>query len=289
MCTFKNIKYSKKIRLKVLYCLKYIIFAVDMDKNEISLRIIGKNGDEPLSPANFDIGQIRFLLDEVENLLYPDRKKRKDRPTISYELKEGSVLNVFKTSMQSVLLVSSVLGVIEQENGYIDKLEVASAQAIENLQSFALRHNYDIEIGTSDKPQRIFKITPTTHYVRRENILVDIECYYYGTLTDAGGKDKANIHLDTKDAGSLTIRTDKEYLAGYQGNPLYKKFGVRVRAKKNILTGDIDKSTLVLVELMDYHPKFDEDYLQGLIHKATPKWKDVNADEWLTNIRGGLA
>ena len=220
-----------------------------MDKNEISLRIICKNGDEPLSPANFDIGQIRFLLDEVENLLYPDRKKRIDRPTISYELKEGSVLNVFKTSMQSVLLVSSMLGVIEQENGCIDKLEVASAQAIENLQFFALRHNYDIEIGTSDKPNRIFKITPKTHYVRRENILVDIECYYYGTLTDAGGKDKANIHLDTKDAGSLTIRTDKEYLAGYQGNPLYKKFGVRVRAKKNILTGDIDKSTLVLVEL----------------------------------------
>ena len=242
-----------------------------MDKNEISLRIIGKNGDEPLSPANFDIGQIRFLLDEVENLLYPDKKKRKDRPTISYELKAGSVVNIFRTSMQNVLL------------------EVASAQAIENLQSFALRYNYNIEIGTSDKPDRIFKITPTTHYVRHENIMVDVECYYYGTLTDAGGKDKANIHLDTKEAGSLTIRTDKEYLAGYQGNPLYKKFGVRVRAKKNILTGDIDKSTLSLVELLDYQPKFDEDYLMGLIHKATPKWRGINADEWLHDVRGGIA
>lgn len=40
---------------------------------------------------------------------------------------------------------------------------------------------------------------------------------------------------------------------------------------------------------MDYQPKFDEDYLQGLIRKATPKWKDVNADEWLANVRGGLA
>ncbi len=149
-----------------------------MDRNEISLRIIGKNGDESLSPANFDIRQIRFLLDEVENLLYPDRKKRRDRPTISYEMKEGSVLNVFRTSLQSVLLVSAMLGVIEQENGSIDKLEVASAQAIENLQSFALRYNYDIEIGTSDKPQRFFRITPTTHYVRHENIMVDIECYY---------------------------------------------------------------------------------------------------------------
>lgn len=191
-----------------------------MDKNEISLRIIGKNGDEPLSPANFDIGQIRFLLDEVENLLYPDKKKRKDRPVISYEMKEGSVLNVFRTSPQNVLLVSAMLGVIEQENGYIDKLEVASAQAIENLQAFALRHNYDIEIGTSDKPHAVFKITPTTHYVRRENIMVDIECYYYGTLTDAGGKDKANIHLDTKDACSLTIRTDKEYLARLSRQPV---------------------------------------------------------------------
>lgn len=70
-------------------------------------------------------------------------------------MKAGSVVNIFRTSMQNVLLVSSMLGVIEEENGYIDKLEVASAQAIENLQSFALRHNYNIEIGTSDKPDRI--------------------------------------------------------------------------------------------------------------------------------------
>ena len=244
-----------------------------MDKNEISLRIIGKNGDEPLSPTNFDIGQIRFLLDEVENLLYPDKKKRKDRPVISYEMKEGSVINIFRTSLQNVLMFSSMLGAVEQNSGSIDKLEVNSAQALENLQAFALRHNYDIEIGTSDKPRRVFKISPLTHYVRR----------------DAGGKDKANIHLDTKNAGTLTIRTNKEYLADYKGNPLYKKFGVRVRAKKNILTGDIDKSTLTLIELLDYQPRYDEDYLKSLITKATPKWKGVNADEWLANIRGDIA
>ena len=40
---------------------------------------------------------------------------------------------------------------------------------------------------------------------------------------------------------------------------------------------------------MDYQPKFDEDYRRGLIRKATPKWRGVNADEWLTNVRGGLA
>ena len=42
----------------------------------------------------------------------------------------------------------------------------------------------------------------------------------------------------------------------------------------------------ILVELIDYQPKFDEDYLQSLIRKATPKWRGVNADEWLANVRG---
>lgn len=44
-----------------------------MELNEISLRIIGKSDGEALTPANFDIGQIRVLFDEVENLLYPDK------------------------------------------------------------------------------------------------------------------------------------------------------------------------------------------------------------------------
>lgn len=259
-----------------------------MDKYEISLRIMGRNGDEPLSPANFDIKQIRFLLDEVENLLYPDKKKRKDRPIISYEMKPGSVINVFRTSLQNVLMLSAMLGAIESDNGSIDRLELNSAQAIENLQAFALHNNYDIEIGTSDKPKRVFKLSPTTNYVRRANIMVDVECYFYGTMTDAGGKDKANIHLDTKESGSLTIRADKGYLAEFKGNPLYRKFGARVRAKKNILTGDIDKSTLVLVELMDYQPRYDEQYLDSLIAKATPKWSGVDVDEWLADLRGGI-
>ena len=34
-----------------------------------------------------------------------------------------------------------------------------------------------------------------------------------------------NIHLDTKD-GAVIIDADKEYLANYPGNPLYRKYGV---------------------------------------------------------------
>lgn len=260
-----------------------------MESSEIQLRIIGRKGSEKLTPANFDIMQIKALFDEVEALLYPDRRKRKERGVISYEMREGSVLNVFRTSLQSVLTVSAVLTAVETDKGSIDRLEADSARAIERLQAFAVSHNYEIEIGTSDKPQRTFRISPQTSYKRHENIMVDTEAYYYGTLTDAGGKDKANIHVDTKEAGLLIIRADKNYLADIKGNPLYRKYGVRVRAKQNIITGEIDKTTLTLVQLIDYQPKYDEAYLNELITKATPKWRGVDAELWLQQMRGGTA
>jgi hypothetical protein len=36
----------------------------------------------------------------------------------------------------------------------------------------------------------------------------------------------------------------------------------------------------------DYNPKYDESYLNDLIAKASPKFKDIDADIWLREIRG---
>ncbi len=260
-----------------------------MTNSEIRIHIIGKNGGENLTPANFDIAQIKTLFDSVEALLYPEVKSRKNRPVIAFEQREGSVVNIFKTSLQSVLATSAILTAIETNNNSIDELEMNSAKAIEALQEFAVRNDYVIEVNTSDKPDRKFVIDKSTNYVRHENILVDVEVYYYGTLVDAGGKDKANIHLDTKEAGLLTIKADKDYISKIDSNPLYRKFGVRAKARQNALTGDIDKSALELIELLDYSPKFDRKYLDALIEKARPKWAGVNADAWLAEIRGGEA
>lgn len=256
-----------------------------MESNEITIRVSGNNGEQALSPANFDIKHIRLLLDVVEELLFPDGKARATRPIISYEIREGSVVNVFKTSLQSMFLVSAILNAIENQDGSIDKLEPESAKAIEKIQDFAIRHNYDVGISTSDEPTRVLAITPNTHFVRHEEVMVDAEFYYYGKLIDAGGKDKANIHLQTRDHGVLTIKSDKNYLAEFIGNPLYRNFAARVRAKQNMLTGDIDRSSMVLVELVDYRPRFDRNYLQSLMERATPKWTGVDADEWVSKIR----
>ena len=91
----------------------------------------------------------------------------------------------------------------------------------------------------------------------------------------------------TDELGSITIETPKIFLEGYDENLLYKTFGIRATGKQHSETGEIDKSTLKFIELVDYQPKYDEQYLKELRNKAKKNWLDtIDPDSWLTEIRG---
>jgi hypothetical protein len=251
---------------------------------DIEFIVYGKSGNQELKPNNYDIKHIAFLLQNVEDLLFPNNKK--ERPLIAYNIQEGSVRHIFKTTIQTVIGFSAILGQIE-ENQSIDFLDLKTARALENIQNFSLQKNYEFQIKTSLKENFELQITPNTRYYRTENIWVDAEFYFYGILKDAGGKNKVNIHLDTEEYGYLTIETGEDFLKEREENLLYKNFGVRAFGKQNIETGEIDTKTLKLVELVYYNPKFDPTYLNNLILKAKKNWKGINTDEWLNDIRGG--
>ena len=251
---------------------------------DIEIRVVGKSGNNELKPDSYDIKHIASLLQNVEELLYPNNKK--ERPLISYDIKEGSVRHIFKTTMQTVIGFSAILAQV-QANETIDFLDIKTARAFENIQTLSIQKNYSFEIKTSLKDNYELNITPQSKFFRTENIWVEAELYFYGILTNAGGKSKANIHLDTTDHGSITIDTGKDFLEEQEQNLLYKKFGVRTSGKQNIETGEIDTKSLKLIQLIDYNPKFDNDYLNQLISTAKKSWKGINPDEWLLNIRGG--
>ncbi|RRO13856.1 hypothetical protein [Flavobacteriaceae bacterium 14752] len=249
----------------------------------IEIRVLGTSGNTSLSPENYDIKHISAILNNVEDLLYPNNKK--DRPIITYDIQEGSVRHVFKTSIQSVIGFSAILSQIQVSNS-IDFLELKTARAIENIQNLSRQKNYEFQIKTSFDNDNELTINPSTQYFRTENIWADAEFYFYGTLKDAGGKNKANIHLDTIDHGYLSIETGEEFLKQREVNLLYKEFGVRASGKQNIETGEIDTKSLSLLELIDYQPKFDKDYLNSLIKNAKTSWKNINSEELLLNLRG---
>ena len=256
-----------------------------MDKiGDIEIRVVGKSGNLELKPDNFDIKHIARILQNVEDLLFPNSKK--DRPLITYDIQEGSVRHIFKTPIQYIIGFSAILGKIQDSNS-IDFLDLKTARAIESIQELSLQKNYEFQFHTSVKDNIELSINPNTKFFRSENIWVDAEFYFYGVLTNAGGKNKANIHLDTNDHGSLIINTDKNFLEGQENNLLYKEFGVRAVGKQNLDSGELDTKSLKLIELINYNPKFDLDYLNSLIAKAKKNWKGVNTDDWLSNLRGG--
>ena len=250
----------------------------------IEIKVVGKRGNIDISPDNYDIREIMVVLQQAENLLFPGGKK--ERPTISYEIQEGSVRHVLKTALQAVIGFNAILLSVQENNYSIDFLETQTAKAFEFFQESAKKQGVKFEISTSLERSGMLSVDQETNFTRSEEIWANAEFYFYGTVQDAGGKSVANIHLDTSEYGLLKITTDKKMLGEYESNPLYKPYGIRASGKQNSKTGDIDKTSLKLLEIIDYDRRYNEDYLSSLIQKATPSWEGVNdADDWLSQLR----
>lgn len=192
---------------------------------------------------------------------------------------------MFKTSMQAVIGFSAILEQVQQ-SGSIDFLELKTAQAFENLQKLSIEKDFQFRFKTSLADDTQLYISPKTTFFRSDKNWVDAEFYFYGIIKDAGGKNKANIHLDTDDFGYIKIEVGEEFLKEQEKNLLYKEFGVRAKGRQSIETGELDTSSLKLIELIDYDSRFDEDYLKTRIARAKNKWKGIDADDWLHNVRG---
>ncbi len=249
---------------------------------EIEIKVEGRVGARTLSPELVDIDEIREVLEQAGDLLFPG-VRRAQRPLISYEIAEGSVRHRFRTLMQTVIGFGAVLAQVEAGGG-IDFLHERSAAAVEKLQRLAVEKDYVVTLSANGSRLRIDR---TTRYERDEKLWVDAKFYLYGELVDAGGKSSPNIHLDTKEFGVLRIATEKEFLKNADANLLYRSFGLRAAGRQNLRTFEMDRNSLTFIELLDHNPEYSESYLDGLLRKAAPAWEAIpDAEAWLEEIRG---
>ncbi len=257
-----------------------------MDKTGyIQIRISGSKGNFDLSPDNYDIKEIISILENAENLLFPNDKK--ERPIISYKIEDGSVKHLLKTSIQYIIGFNAVIGQINQSMN-IDFLDSNTSKAFENIQNIAKKNNYTFTLNTSLEESNVIQIDRHTQFYKTEVTWIDAEFYFYGKLINAGGKEKANIHILTDNLGTIRIDTPLVFLEKYEDNLLYKNFGIRAIGKQHAETGEIDKSSLKFIDLVDYQPAYDVNYLTTLREKAKKSWlKNIDPDTWLNEIRGG--
>ena len=249
----------------------------------IEIRVSGKNGGLELKPDSCDIRDIIEILENVEDLLCPNEKQ--NRPLISYEISQGSVRHILKTSLQFIIGFNALIVQINSTST-INFLDNKTAKAFEKIQLAAIKKNYNFELTTSVADSNRIVINSNTKYFIEKGLWVDTEIYFYGKITNAGGKDKANIHIST-DLGTMIIQTPIKFLEKYENNILYKTMGIRARGKQNLQTGEIDTSSLKFSELIDYQLKYDNEYLKRLREKAQTWITNIDADRWIREIRGG--
>jgi hypothetical protein len=199
--------------------------------------------------------------------------------------KEGSVRNLFRTGIQAVAQTGAVLGLVAT-SGSVDMLEPRTARAIEAMQRWAQEGDIAFTLRTSLPDSSELRIDRSTHYVRTEATAVETEVYLYGKVMDAGGKEKPNIHLHVEGQGMYEIDAAEKFLAGLDRNILYHRMGVRAMGRQDLRTGEIEKGSLQLIELIDYDEQYEEAYLKRLQTKAGSWLKDIDPDQYLNDVRG---
>ncbi|MCX7998202.1 MAG: hypothetical protein N3A69_04520 [Leptospiraceae bacterium] len=247
----------------------------------IRIEIRGKN-ETDITPENFDIREIVKFFGIIEDLLFPQNKR--NRPSISFSIEKGSVKLNFQTRAEAVKELNQNLKQV-QEKQSLSNLLPRFQKALEDLQKYTYEKESRIQLQTSVEEKFIFKIDEQTNYKRISNLWFDSEIYLYGKIILAGGKDKTHVQIQTE-KGTFDIRTTSDFFQNLKENIIHINYGVRVKAKQNIDTGDIDPKSLQLIELVKYNPTLDEEYLKSLREKAQLWLNQIDLETWLKEIRG---
>ncbi|MGY5846603.1 hypothetical protein ACW6QP_04225 [Salegentibacter sp. HM20] len=239
------------------------------------------NRDNSLSPKDIDISEVKELISDVETFLYPNRKEKKNRPHISYDLKEGSAKHTFFLPITAVILFNGLTNELKNRNN-LDFLDYKRQTIIHKFQQKALSEGYIIELNNSLSKESSLVINETTNFEMISPRFYESEFYLYGEIYQEGGKNP-NLHISTKKYGNLTISATKDQIMDGE-KKTYKPYGIKVRGKKSLK--DDKLSDLVLLEFIQYKPVFNKNLLDKVIDRASENLNKItDVDSWLRDIK----
>ncbi len=258
-----------------------------MESNSyISIIIYGKTAEGNLNPRDIDIAETKELLSDVETLLFPSKSEKEERPKVSYEVKDGSVKNIFFIPAAKAIMFTALMSEVGKQ-GNVDLLDIKQASIIDKWQRKAYTTGRQYSIASSiSTDQEFIKITKESQYIAPQTEWITTSLYLYGKIYEEGGLNKVNLHILTDRYGKLVVDATEEQLTTGT-NKLFQIYGVWVKGKQNLQTGSL--KDLTLIDFLTYQTEYDEIALNKLIEKASKNWKNVkDKDEWLSDIRGGI-
>lgn len=197
------------------------------EQGYIEIRVT--NRDNSLSPKDVDINEVKNFISDVETFLYPNRKEKKYRPHISYDIEEGSAKHKFFLPITAVILFNGLTSEIQNRSN-LDFLDYKRQSIIHKFQKRASTEGYKIEFNSSMSNSSTLIIDESTSFVMIAPTYFESEFYLYGEIYQEGGKNP-NLHISTNKYGNITVSATKEQIMNGQ-KKTYKPYGIKVKGKK---------------------------------------------------------
>lgn len=249
------------------------------EQGYIEIRV--DNFNNSLTPKDVDINEIKNLISDIENFLYPTREEKKLRPQISYDIEAGSAKHKFFLPISAVILFNGLTTEITKRNS-LDFLDYKRQEVIDRFQKKALKDGYRIEFGSSLSKEKTLLIDTDTKFEMIAPQFYESEFYLYGEIYQEGGKNP-NIHISTSKFGNLTVAATKQQILDGE-KKTYKPYGIKVKGKKNLSDGKL--SDLELLEFIQYRPIFDKSLLDKIIDRASVNLSKItDVDSWIDSLK----
>ena len=178
----------------------------------------------------------------------------------------------YYVSRQSVAVFNAILVLIAEQNK-IDVIEAHTAHALKELQRQAQQNGFLFKIRTSLENSPIVTIDGANSLQHTKIVWSEAEFYFYGKAINVRGKDKTHVSFDTASHGIIRIEFPLTLRKGLD----QRFYGVRVSGRQDITTGEIDPTSLELIELIDYQQRNNDRYLHSLRRKAEICSNDVHS------------
>ncbi len=252
--------------------------------DELRLAINDRINNDEVSPSHVSLALLGEFQKDVSEFIRGSSNSI-DSSNIIVSIESGSLAFLAKGLLTAAALWAD-LETLKNTN-LLSSIDPKRAYVIEKWQDSAQknphRHYY-----VSDKSNTLFfSINSDSNFHISDDIWVQVEKYLYGTITNMGGKNKANIHLDLENGETLPpIATTQNFLAQGEQNRLYRNSLVHIVAEENLRTGKLRNLTLLSFE--DHKPVYDEKEFKLMVEKGTKAWSEVPSS-WLEDLRGNNA
>ncbi len=252
---------------------------------EISFSIKDTLLNEELAPDNLNLPALNEFSNQVIRFLRGT--KGHDLTQVKASIEPGSLRLRVRDEERVLQDVFSdyTQGVV---SGNLDEIDPVRASVIELWQQQAkasISRSYELSTGPSNNVGMVVRISAETNFHKQKSLIVEVEEYVYGQIFDMGGKSKPNVHIELDNGKTLTVGSETSQLTEDRTNRLYSKQLIRITAKKNLKTNELQDEKLIAFE--NYSPHFDEDEFQAIVRKGRIAWRSISdPNAWLEELRG---